>query len=99
MRPPLISNIIGAIIGGMLGITAKVLKEHEPYSMFNLSFISASALSIILGIIIVVFSCRKTSDLQPILTIEDIWGGMLAGFFVGYLGQDFFGKIVSIILK
>jgi hypothetical protein len=43
-----------------------------------------------------VFSSRRTGEVQPILTIEDFWGGMLAGFLVGYLGHEFFGKVVPL---
>jgi hypothetical protein len=98
VRPPLISNINGAIFGGILGTTAKYLRDIGASNSvtFDLSFFSASALAVILGVIMVVFSSRRTGDVQPILTIEDIWGGMLAGFLVGYLGHDFFGKVVNI---
>lgn len=97
-RPPLSANIIGAIIGGILGTTAKYLKDvgSSDGSVLQFSFLSASALAIILGVIMVVFSSRRTADTQPILTIEDIWGGMLAGFLVGYLGHEFFSKVVAI---
>ncbi|UCD95426.1 MAG: hypothetical protein JSU69_05085 [Candidatus Zixiibacteriota bacterium] len=99
LRPPLQSNIIGAVIGGILGTTAKLLKEYDPNTalpIFDVSFLSASGLAVILGIVMVVFSSRRTADIQPILTIEDIWGGIIAGFLVGYLGHDFFGEVVPI---
>lgn len=98
VRPPLGANIAGAICGGALGTTAKWLRQltTSPDASFDFTFLSASALSIILAIVMVVFSSRRTSDVQPILTIEDFWGGMLAGFLVGYLGHEFFGKVVTI---
>lgn len=95
LRPPLAANIIGAILGGVLGTTAKYLREFSSAAQFDLSFISSSALAVILGVIMVVFSSRSTGNVQPILTVEDFWGGMLAGFLVGYLGHDFFGKVVT----
>lgn len=98
LRPPLKANIIGAIFGGVLGTTAKYLKDITtvPDAKFDVSFYSAAALAVILGIVMVVYSSRRSSEVQPILTVEDIWGGMLTGFLVGYLGHDFFGKVVNI---
>jgi len=98
VRPPLFANIIGAVMGGILGTTARYLKEVPVASGgdYHFGFWTASALAVILGIIMVVFSSKRSGDVQPILTIEDIWGGIIAGFLVGYLGHEFFGQVVTI---
>jgi hypothetical protein len=98
VRPPIGANIIGAIIGGVLGTSAKWLQGTVTSKDmgFDITFMTATLLSIILGIVMVVFSSRRTGEVQPILTIEDFWGGMLAGFLVGYLGHEFFGKVVPL---
>jgi hypothetical protein len=35
----------------------------------------------------------RKKDVQPFLTIEDFWGGILLGFLVGTNGQMFLGLI------
>jgi hypothetical protein len=98
VRPPIGANIIGAVIGGVLGTSAKWLQQSVTGEdmVFSIKFFTSTLLSIILGIVMVVFSSRRTGEVQPILTIEDFWGGMLAGFLVGYLGHEFFGKVVPL---
>jgi len=98
VRPPIESNIIGAVIGGVLGTSAKWLQGTvaTKETGLDITFMTSTLLSIILGIVMVVFSSRRTGEVQPILTIEDFWGGMLAGFLVGYLGHEFFGKVVPL---
>jgi hypothetical protein len=53
-------------------------------------------LAMILSTIAVVYSSRRTNDAQPVLTVEDVWGGMILGFLIGYLGNEFFSKVLPI---
>jgi hypothetical protein len=39
------------------------------------------------GIVVVAFARKK--DAQPILSVEDFWGGVFVGFLVGYTGKSF----------
>ncbi|HSF51191.1 MAG TPA: hypothetical protein VLA74_10565 [Nitrososphaeraceae archaeon] len=34
----------------------------------------------------------RKKDVQPFLTVEDFWGGLLLGFFVGYIGKSFIDR-------
>lgn len=97
LRPPLASNITGAVMGGLLGTVARFLRDTAPAGAASpeLSFWSSSALAVILGVIAVVFASRKTASVQPIFAIEDVWGGMLAGFLIGYFGADYFGSFIG----
>jgi hypothetical protein len=58
--------------------------------------ISGAILALILSVIAVVYSSRRTGESQPILTVEDFWGGLVIGFMIAYLGQEYFQKIVPI---
>jgi len=97
LRPPLVSNITGAVIGGLLGTAARFLRDTMASSAGSpgLPFWSSSALAVILGVIAVVFASRKSADVQPIFAIEDVWGGMLAGFLIGYFGADYFAQVIG----
>jgi hypothetical protein len=98
MRPPLRSNGLGAVLGALLGTSAKVLKDQGAtfFQAFSVEYAAALLLAAILSMIAVVYSSRRTGESQPILTVEDFWGGLIVGFMIGYLGHEFFQKIVPI---
>ncbi len=98
VKPPLVANIYGAIVGSILGGIAKVLKDMiaDPGLVPDVSALAAIFLSLILAVTLVVFSSRRGADAQPVLTIEDFWGGMFAGFLVGYAGYGFFEEAVGL---
>lgn len=97
-RPPLKATTFGAVAGSFLGTVAKLLKESGPSLFWEKpgEAVTATALAIILSIIAVVYSSRRSNDVQPVLTVEDVWGGIILGFMIGYLGNDFFQKLVPI---
>ena len=82
--------MIGAIIGSILGATARTL------GMAGGTLSTASfTLAVILGIIAVIGFARK-ADAQQIVSVEDFWGGLLIGFLVGYLGESYFRKALGL---
>ena len=97
-RPPLRSISLGAVCGAILGSTAKILKDSGPDLMQQkpLSVVTSTALAIILSTIAVVYSSRRSNESQPVLTVEDVWGGMILGFLIGYLGNEFFQTVVPV---
>jgi hypothetical protein len=98
LRPPLLANCIGATIGALFGPIARGLKEQggDFIPAMGIPFLAGVALSAILAVVAVIYSSRKTGEAQPIITVEDFWGGLLVGFFMGFLGNEFFEKIVPL---
>lgn len=94
----LISIITGSIIGSLMGYIVKdIFNENLLFKINNfssaLSYVLILFANIILGIITVIIFSRK-KDIQPILAIEDFWGGILLGFIVGYTGKSFLEKLL-----
>jgi hypothetical protein len=81
--------MFGAAMGSTLGALARGLG----ISGGELS-LQSFALSAILGTIAVVAFARK-SNAQQIISVEDVWGGLLIGFLVGYSGESYFRKILG----
>ena len=75
-----------------------MLKDQGPdfFTSAHIGFVTATILAAILAVIAVVYSSIRTGESQPILTVEDFWGGLIVGFMIGYLGSDFFQQIVPI---
>jgi hypothetical protein len=98
LRPPIVANGIGAVLGALLGSGARALKDDGStiLQQTGLEFAAATLLACILAAVAVVYSSRRTGDSQPILTVEDFWGGLIVGFMVGYLGSNFFQQVVPI---
>lgn len=92
--PSLGSMLLGSITGSILGTSANSIRISD---IFNnpTPFLASLFVNIILGFVIGVVLMRK-KDVQPFLTVEDFWGGLLLGFGVGYLGKDFFDKYWNI---
>lgn len=99
VRPPLRSIALGAVIGAGTGSFARLLKQSG-VSLGNynssqwIAFFTTTTLSLILATIVVIYSSRRSSDAQPILTVEDFFGGLLIGFTLGWTGNEMFDKMV-----
>lgn len=80
------------MIGAALGTLVKSL-THEPQTgasdVTALGILQALAVSVMATITVVVAFARKSSA-QPLVSVEDFWGGMVIGFTVGYFGFDQF---------
>jgi hypothetical protein len=101
IRPSVYSVIIGASLGGLTGAIARLLQitPSEKWQTFSSTDIVTSvitvAVAVILSSIAVVFMVRK-SDAQSFVSVEDFWGGLLIGFFVGYTGTSFFEQLTGV---
>jgi len=91
IRASIYSVIIGSAIGGLFGALARFL-QSESILLENLVSI---ALSVILSIAAIIFLARK-SGAQSFVSVEDLWGGILIGFLVGYSGVSFFENLAGI---
>jgi hypothetical protein len=101
IRPSIYSLIGGAMIGGVTGAMARLLKASAGLHFDTLSWpvIGTSGFAVVLAAILsaiaIIFVARK-SDAQSFISVEDFWGGLLTGFFVGYTGTEFFGELTKL---
>lgn len=101
IRPSVYSVIIGSALGGFFGAIARFLQVTPPMQWQTLrytdilSFGVAIILAVILSCVAIVFMARK-SESQSFVSVEDFWGGLLIGFFVGYTGASFFETLTGI---
>jgi len=99
LRPPILANCVGAVAGSILGSCARSLQDQgaDFLKIPSIDFYAATVLATILAVIAVIYSSRRTGESQPILTVEDFWGGLVVGFMAGYLGHEYFQKIVPFV--
>lgn len=88
-RTRILSPIIGALVGSLMGSFAKTIFSAKmadlDWSNLFLQTLAASTF----GIVATVIAVRRLGT-QPVLVVEDIYGGLILGFFSGYVGRDFF---------
>jgi hypothetical protein len=97
VRAPLKAMIFGALVGSAFGFVLKDLINNQVitkvlqyglHSQVGLSYLlSLISAMMIAGIAVVAFARKK--DAQPILSVEDFWGGIFVGFLAGYTGKSF----------
>jgi hypothetical protein len=98
IRPSVYSLIVGAAIGGISGAIARLLKASGQFDLSSLTWSAgvsggfALLLAVILSAVSIIFVARK-SEAQSFISVEDFWGGLLIGFFVGYTGTEFFADL------
>lgn len=101
IRPSVYSLIIGAMLGGFIGSSAKLLQTTPSESWQTLTGVNlisslvTIAVAVILSGMAIIFMARK-SDAQSFVSIEDFWGGLLIGFLVGYTGTSFFESLTGV---
>jgi hypothetical protein len=101
IRPSVYSLIIGAMFGGFIGSSVKILQtipsdNWQNFTAANLLVpLVTIAVAVILSGMAIIFMARK-SEAQSFVSIEDFWGGMLIGFLVGYTGTSFFETLTGV---
>jgi hypothetical protein len=99
--PSLGSMLVGTIVGSVLGTLVKeLLTRKELMHEFQILGWEGTILpvfpilftNVILGFIVAVVLMRK-KDVQPFLTIEDFWGGILVGFLTSYTSAQLLGQL------
>jgi len=84
--------MVGAIFGGILGGFVRMWSDQKyDFGLSNLAYI---ALSIVFSAMAVVAFARRTG-VQKIVSIEDFFGGLLIGFYVGFQGPEWAWKLIS----
>jgi hypothetical protein len=87
----------GSVVGAVLGTLVRSLSHPNTASISThpVTILQALAVSVMASIAVVIAFARKSSA-QPLVSIEDFWGGLVIGFTVGYFGfQTFTGLFRS----
>jgi hypothetical protein len=82
--------IFGAILGGLGGWFASKGETVK----FDLSGMINLGVSLVLSVMAVVLFARK-KDVQPLIAVEDFWGGIAIGFLVTYSGSKVFSELLG----
>src|ERR687891_597344 len=93
------SMLTGALAGALLGT---IVRNSEKVAQIPVIVNQAELVQQIMGIFIVplIFGLiaglilMRKKDVQPFLTIEDFWGGIVVGFAVGYGGSDIVTRLL-----
>lgn len=91
VRPPLLSVIIGAVTGSILGTLAKILNQTQTFEWQPI-IVSLGA-AIVMSLIATIALSRKTGT-QGFITVEDFFGGFVVGALIGYGGSAYFEQTI-----
>jgi hypothetical protein len=101
VRAPLMAIILGSVAGSAIGYIVKVgvdpdmvlkLPTASTARANDVRFLFGLLTAVLLASIVVVAFARK-KDAQPILSIEDFWGGLFVGFLSAYGGDALLKQI------
>jgi hypothetical protein len=90
--PTVAGMLGGTLVGSFLGTIIRHIES--PNWQFVVPILITN---LVLGFIVGVILMRK-KDVQPFVTVEDFWGGILLGYLVGFGGQALFEQITGINL-
>jgi hypothetical protein len=104
IRAPLKALIVGSVFGSIIGYLLRDIFDKQGLEKLlapSLSFSAAAWVpwlvglfgNILLGMVLVIAFARK-KDTQPILSVEDIWGGLFVGFLAGYTGKSILSQVL-----
>ena len=81
VRSPLSSMILGALVGGVGGWFTST---GSTVTLDFANLISLGSSLLFAAMAVVLFARKK--DIQPLIAVEDFWGGVAIGFIVAYTG-------------
>lgn len=95
VRAPLKALISGAVVGSLTGYLVRDIFDQKvllsliqnPTRVSFASWLVALFGNVLVAALLVIAFARK-KDAQPILSIEDFWGGVFVGFLAGYTGKS-----------
>jgi uncharacterized membrane protein len=90
VKASLASMIFGALIGGMGGWFTNQVGTAKPDLAHGVSLL----VSLVFAAVTIVLFARK-KDVQPLVAIEDFWGGVAVGFLVAYSGPKVFSGLLG----
>ena len=94
IRTSIASVSIGAIIGAIMGSLLKNLSDTSVPHIDFVTVFQTLVVASIAAVAVVIAFARKAAS-QPIISIEDFWGGLLIGFSVGYFGFEQFTNLFT----
>jgi hypothetical protein len=100
IRAPIKAVLYGSITGSVLGFVLRSIYEHPVLTLpwqdwpRTVAWLAQLFGSVLAAAIAVVAFARK-KETQPILSVEDFWGGLFIGFLAGYTGKSFLSKITG----
>ncbi len=92
-RTRIISPVLGSVTGGFLGCLCKIFIANQRKPDISLELGWQSIVSIIFAVVATLMAVRRLGT-QPVFTVEDVYGGFVLGFLIGYLGRDFFESLI-----
>ena len=106
VRAPLKALIWGSTLGSIMGHSLRDIWEgrglslliQQPSPAGLVTWLLALFGSILLGILLVIAFARK-KDTQPLISVEDFWGGVFIGFLAGYQGRSLLDQVVKPALQ
>jgi len=87
------SMILGGIVGGIIGVLFRDWDKLSTYTLTNWVF--EIFFGILVGFIVIIILQRK-SNVQAFVSINDAWGGLLAGFIAGAAGRELIASYLSV---
>ena len=93
VRASLFSILVGAAVGGVGGW---LINKRDTLFLDNslLGNLISLLVSVLISLLAVVLLARK-KDIQPLITVEDIWGGIAIGFIAAYSGPKYLVSLVQ----
>lgn len=89
IRSSITSISVGSVCGALIGSSLKALSSNKTGEFGVLDGLNAALIAVLASLAVVIAFARKAST-QPIVSVEDFWGGALVGFSVGFFGLDNF---------
>jgi hypothetical protein len=87
------ASLSSIILGSLLGSGAGFFARSGALTSFNWSMAIGLVTTLILAAMTVVLFARK-KDVQPLIAVEDFWGGVAIGFLAAYAGQPLFARLL-----
>jgi cation transport regulator ChaC len=81
---------IGGLLGALVGTLLKVLTTSGDSFSSGMTALAVAALATVA----VVIAFARKSIAQPLVSVEDFWGGAVIGFSVGFFGFQSFTKLL-----
>jgi uncharacterized protein YigA (DUF484 family) len=89
VRASLVSIVLGALVGGIAGWAV----GRSPVFTLDVLGLGSLAISLLSAAMSVILLARK-KDIQPLVSVEDFWGGIATGFIVALAGPRLVAALV-----